>query len=100
MTPFPYRAEDVHLTLRPTHQTREPVDDEYVEMMKDDLTATIPESDYGIGLAVPTNSGRLFVDWAKGPAMFYPFDKAVDELTIVDRFGPNTGKPYGQEVEA
>ena len=47
MTPFPYRAEDVHLTLRPTHQTREPVDDEYVEMMKDDLTATIPESDYG-----------------------------------------------------
>ena len=26
MTPFPYRAEDVHLTLRPTHQTREPVE--------------------------------------------------------------------------
>ena len=25
MTPFPYRAEDVHLTLRPTHQTREPL---------------------------------------------------------------------------
>ena len=62
--------------------------------------ASVRHPDYGIGLAVPTNSGRLFVDWAKGPAMFYPFDKALDELTIVDRFGPNTGKPYGMEVEA
>ena len=46
MTPFPYRAEDVHLTLRPTHQTREPLRaPEAVDVIRNDrLMAIINET--------------------------------------------------------